>query len=133
MKSLTKKVVFISCQMVLDRGNICFFVNLACKPECIQSFKTLELISRDFIDAPILELDQPFLSTFFLFCSKSHLQTLFSWQILVKKSYIHLMGDYNIENLKRIRCHHRNCKTHPKGKKISIYFSITKELVRFFT
>jgi hypothetical protein len=50
---------------------------------------------------------------------------------------LHRRGEYNVENLKLIRRHHTNCKTHPKGKKISIYFSITKELVRktrlFFT
>jgi hypothetical protein len=28
-------------------------------------------------------------------------------------------GEYNVENLKLIRQHHKNCKTHPKGKKIS--------------
>ena len=37
-------------------------------------------------------------------------------------------GEYNVENLKLIRHCHKSCKTHPKGKKLYIYFSITKEL-----
>ena len=43
-------------------------------------------------------------------------------------------GEYNVENLKLIRDHHKNGKTYPKGKIIlSIYFTITKELVRLIT
>ena len=42
--------------------------------------------------------------------------------------------EYSVENQKLSRDHHENCKTHPKGNFfLSIYFSITKELVRFFT
>ena len=41
-------------------------------------------------------------------------------------------GEYNVENLKLIRHHHKNCKTHPQGKNL-FTLSITKELVRFFT
>ena len=39
--------------------------------------------------------------------------------------------EYSVENLKLNRQHHKNCKTHPKWKKKSLYFSITKELVRY--
>ena len=43
-------------------------------------------------------------------------------------------GEYIVENLKLSRDRHENCKTHPKGNfYLFIYFSITKELVRFFT
>ena len=31
-------------------------------------------------------------------------------------------GEYNVQNLKLIRQHHKNCKTHPKGKKFIYSF-----------
>ena len=30
-------------------------------------------------------------------------------------------GEYNVENLKLIWRHHKNCKTHPKGKKKDLF------------
>ena len=44
----------------------------------------------------------------------------------------HCRGEYNVENLKLSRRCHKGCKTQPEGKKLSIYFSITKELVKIF-
>ena len=41
---------------------------------------------------------------------------------------IFIRGEYNVDNLKLILCCHKSCKTHLKRKKISIYFSIIKEL-----
>ena len=53
---------------------------------------------------------------------------------LSKRSLYYVRGEYNVENLELSRDRHENCKTHPKVKNIlSIYFSITKELGRFFT
>ena len=43
-------------------------------------------------------------------------------------------GEYNVENLKLIRHHHKNCKTQMMGNYfLSICFPMRKEFVRFFT
>ena len=38
------------------------------------------------------------------------------------------IGEYNVDNLKLIWHHNKDCKTHPKEKKLSIWFSIKNSL-----